>query len=334
MGKKKSKNNQSNIKNNKNTVKVDQNKEIKKEKETDVKKEYEIKKVIPVLEFSSLDGKVKPKKEKEKSKVEEENENKLEDNNKKEEKNDIQKESVKEDKEEVKSANIYDQIQSFVSILFTIIIFLAIILLIFILYNNYFKKKDINLDKVCSDYIEKDYGITKEMVENFVKNGRAIIYNYDKFSKKNLTNDDLIKFASFFIWSQDVEYSVCDDSDEKCLVSKMEMDINTLNANFKNYLDIDDINIKYNTEYNEDDKTRLYKEGNKVVLTFSEFEYQTLTHNIVDIDIKEDKVYVTFALEELVPNTNIYKYAGYKTLELKYHDNNFSIENIKTSLKK
>ena len=94
------------------------------------------------------------------------------------------------------------------------------------------------------------------------------------------------------------------------------------------------VDIKYNTDYKDDDKTRLYIDNDKVVLTFSEFEYQTLTHNIVDIDIKEDKVNVTFALEELVPNTNIYKYVGYKTLELKYHDKNFSIENIKTSLKK
>ncbi len=325
MSKKKGKKNN----NNKNNVtKNNQTKEIKKEKSSEVKQEYEVKKVIPVLEFESLDGKVKPKKEKKKEEV------------KKEIKENLVKEEVKEKVEakeekkiEPKTTNINDQIQSFVSILFTIIIFLAIILLIFIIYNNYFKKKNVNLDKVCSDYIEKDYGITNEMVNNFVKNGRAIIYNYDNFSKKKLTNDDLIKFASFFIWSQDLEYTVCRDDDEKCLVSKMEMDKDTLKANFKNYLDIDNVNIKYNEDYKDDDKTRLYEENNKVVLTFSEFEYQTLTHNIVDIDIKEDKVYVTFALEELVANTNIYKYVGYKTLELKYHDKNFSIENIGTNLK-
>ena len=230
MGKKKRKNkgNKSNLNNTKNITKNEQTKEIKKDNQSDIKREYEIKKVIPVLEFESLDGKVKPKKEK-----------------KKEVKEEIVKEEVKEKEEKIevheekeetnvesKPKDINDQIQSFVSILFTIIIFLAIILLIFILYNNYFKKKNVNLDKVCSDYIEKDYGITEEMVNNFVKNGRAIIYNYDNFSKKNLSNSDLIKFASFFIWSQDLEYTVCEDEDSKCLVSKMEMDKDTLRPDF------------------------------------------------------------------------------------------------------
>ena len=325
MSKKKGKKN-----NNKNNINNTKNKQVK-EKQSDVKREYEVKKVIPVLEFESLDGKVQKKKDKKKEEIKKEKEPK--ENLVTEEVKEEKIEANEEKKDDIKTSNINEQIQSFVSILFTIIIFLAIILLIFILYNNYFKKKNVNLDKVCSEYIEKDYGITNEMVNNFVKNGRAIIYNYDNFSKKELSNDDLIKFASFFIWSQDLEYSVCNEDDDKCLVSKMEMDKDTLKANFKNYLNIDNVDIKYNTDYKDDDKTRLYEENNKVILTFSEFEYQTLTHNIVDIDIKEDKVYVTFALEELVPNTNIYKYVGYKTLELKYHDKNFSIENIKTSLK-
>ncbi len=232
------------------------------------------------------------------------------------------------------SKNINEQIQSFVSILFTIIIFVALVLLIIILYNNYFKKKEeINYEEVCADYIEKDYGITEEMITNFVRNGRAIIYNYNNFDKSKLTNEDLIKFASYLIWSEDLEYEVCDPNDKRCLVSKKEMDLNTLQANLRNYLDIKNLKIEYPTEYSDDDKTRLYEDGDKVILTFSEFEYQTLRHNIVATSIKEDKVIVTFALEKLIDDTNIYSYVGYKTLELKYHDKNFSIEKIETSLK-
>ncbi len=328
-------------KSNKKKSNNNQKKVVKKETKDEIKKVYEIKKIdgkdvpktIEFQEFDNLkDSKIK------------ENDNKIKDT--KEEKNkekEIIKESVKEEikeeekdiKEEKKNkeTNLNDQIQSFISILFTVIIFLALILLIIVLYNNYLKKEEIDYDKVCADYIEKDYGITRDMIENFVKNGRAIIYNYDNFEKSKLTNEDLIKFASYFIWSSDLEYQKCEEDDERCLVSKMSMSFDELKKQFKNYLDINDLKINYQTEYNDEDKLRLYQDGDIVTLTFSEFEYQSLRHNIVATNVKEDKVIVTFALEELIPDTNIYKYVGYKTVELKYHDKNFAIESIKTSLK-
>ena len=310
-----------------------------KKENSNVKRTYEIKKVesktdVPIIEFPALDNLKNSKIKDNDNKIKEMKEKKKE--TKKEEKENIveeKKEENKEIKEEEKTTNINEQIQSFISILFTIIIFLALILLIIVLYNNYLKKEEIDYDKVCADYIEKDYGITHDMIENFVKNGRAIIYNYDNFEKSKLTNEDLIKFASYFIWSSDLEYQECDQDDERCLVSKMSMSFDELKKQFKNYLDIEDLKINYQTEYNDDDKIRLYQDEDIVTLTFSEFEYQSLRHNIVATNVKEDKVIVTFALEELIPDTNIYKYVGYKTVELKYHDKNFAIESIKTSLK-
>lgn len=327
----------------KTTTKYNKKKTKKIESDKTEKKSYTVKKKVsnndtkkvPIIKFESLSDNLKP------SKIKDED-NKIKKARESKKKEEVKE--VKEVKEETKpeviennsnsSNNLNEQIQSFVSILFTVVIFIALVLLIIILYNNYFKKeKEIDYNKVCSDFIEKDYGITRDMITNFVRNGRAIIYNYDNFEKSKLTNDDLIKFASYFIWSEDLEYEECSDDDSRCLVSKMEMDINTLKDQFKNYLDIKDVKIEYPTEFSDDDKTRLYQDGDKVVLTFSEFEYQSLRHNIVATNIKEDKVIVTFALEKLVDDTNIYSYVGYKTVELKYHDKNFSIESIKTNLK-
>ena len=90
------------------------------------------------------------------------------------------KENLNTDLSKNKNKTVNDHIQSFVSILFTIIIFIALILLIFVLYNNYLKEdKNLECDTatVCQDYIKKDYGLKEEDVLNFIKDSRSFLYN-------------------------------------------------------------------------------------------------------------------------------------------------------------
>ena len=235
-------------------------------------------------------------------------------------------------KNKVTTVELNEKIQSIVSILFTVVIFIALFFLIFVLYNNYLKPKDKNLDKICKDYLPKDYNINHEMIDNFIKNARSVIYNFDDFELKNITDDEIRSFATYLIWGKAEEYVVCDDSDPKCLTTHMEMPYSELKKLFKNYLDIDDVKINFQNNYNDDDEIRLYQEGDKVVLSFSEFVYQSYIHNLVYEDIKEDKVTLVFALLNTIDDTTNYKYIGYKTITLKYKNKNFIIENIKTSL--
>lgn len=256
------------------------------------------------------------------------------DNIKEETKEDI---NLKKDKtQEESKLNLNEHIQTFISILFTIIIFIALILLIVVLYNNYLKKDEkIECDEleVCQNYIKKDYGIKEEEVSNFTKNLRGIIYNIEKFDNEKVTNTDLLNLATYFIWGSEGEYLLCDNTlDPNCLVTKKEMDFIELEKYFKKYLNSEEVKLEFNNNFQEDDETRIYQIDNKVILTFSEFEYETLKHDIIDIEIDEDEVKVIFALSKRIPNTELYSYVGYKNLELKYIDNRFVIKNIKTSL--
>lgn len=250
-------------------------------------------------------------------------------------KKEIEEKEATKQSEVLNNNDINAKIQSVVSILFTIVIFIALLFLIFVLYNNYLKKdEELNLQVVCKDYIKKDYKITSEMIDNFIKNARSVIYNFDNFDREKITESEKLKFATYFIWGANPDYIVCPEEEEKCLVSKMEMSYDTLKEYFHNYLDIDDIDLKFNRNYTDDDKTRLYKDLDKVVLTFTEFSYQSLRHNVVYTNIDEDKVTIVFALEKLIDDSNIYEYTGFKKIELKYKNKNFIIEKIETSLKK
>lgn len=238
--------------------------------------------------------------------------------------------------EEKSKINLNEHIQTVISILFTIIIFIALILLIMVLYNNYFKKEEkIECDEleVCKSYIKKDYGIKEEEVSNFIKNLRGIIYNIDNFDNKIVENTDLLNFATYFIWGSEGEYLICDhNTDSNCLVSKKEMEFPELKGYFQKYLDIKDVKIDFNSNFQEEDKTRIYQLDNKVIVSFKEFEYETLKHDIVDIRIDEDKVSIIFALSKRISGSDFYSYTGYKNLELKYNDKRFIIDNIETSL--
>ena len=59
--------------------------------------------------------------------------------------------------------------------------------------------------------------------------------------------------------------------------------------------------------------------------------YQTLRHDFVDIQIKEDKIKVIFALSSQI-SENEYTYKGYKNIYLKYQNKSFVIERIETNL--
>lgn len=231
--------------------------------------------------------------------------------------------------------NYNEKIQSFISILFTIIIFFAFILLIIVLYNNYFKtnKNDnINIDKeeLCKEYIKKDYGIKDEDIKEFIKENRGLIYNIKNFDSLNITNEDLIDFATYFIWSSEGEYLTC-ENDDFCLVSYKKMELNALKQEFKKYLDIKDLTLLFPDEFKSQDDIRMYQVNDEVILTFNEFLYQTLRHEIIDILIDEDNVKIIFALTNQINDTT-YNYQGYKTLNLKYKDKRFVITELKTSL--
>ena len=244
------------------------------------------------------------------------------------------KENLNTDLSKNKNKTVNDHIQSFVSILFTIIIFIALILLIFVLYNNYLKEdKNLECDTatVCQDYIKKDYGLKEEDVLNFIKDSRSFLYNIYQINTKNLTNDDLIQFATYYIWGLEGDYILCEEEEENCLVSKKEISFSNLKTAFKKYLNIDNLNITFNSNFQENDRVRLFLRDDTVVLTFSEFSYQTLKHDVVDVRIDSDEVTVIFALSKRFDETN-YSYTGSKKMILKYVDNRFVIQEITTNL--
>ncbi len=227
--------------------------------------------------------------------------------------------------------DINDKILSVISIFFTIIIFIGLLLVIFVIYNNYFKSSTkCNVESVCKDYIRnpeiKDDDITK-----FIKAERSIIYNIESFDINKLTDDDYLQLALYFIWGSNLEYLKC-DNDERCLTTKIEMPLSDLETKFKTYLNIKNIPVNLN-DVSINNNIKIYQNDDKVILTFDEFKYQSLRHNIISINVTNNKISVLFALEKLIENTNIYTYAGYKKLELEYKNDNFYITKIETSLK-
>ena len=255
---------------------------------------------------------------------------------KKSENNILKNDAKKQEKEGNLKINLNENIQSITSILFTIIIFIALILLIFVLYNNYIKKeKEVvcKKEEVCTEYIKKDYKIKEESIKNYLFKIRGVIYNINDFNIKKITNANYLDFATYFIWNTESDYLICDNTvDNNCLITKKEITKNELNNYFKEYLNLNEIKITFNKEFTNEDKIRIYENDDKVILTFSEFEYETLKHDIVDIRIDEDKIYVIFALSKKIDASENYMYVGYKNLELKYQNKTFIIQNIKTSL--
>lgn len=223
-------------------------------------------------------------------------------------------------------SNIHEKIQSFISILFTIIVFILLIFLVIVIYNNYLKPKEkINKEELCEEYIKKDYNINKERINNYIIDNRYILYNLDKFDKNNITSKDVMNFSKFIIWNSETDYEMCDE-EEKCLVTKKEMNLNDLKSNLEKFIDKDKMYLDFNVEQDKD--IYLYENGNNVVLTFNEFDYQTLKHEIVDILIDEDNITIYFALSEKIPNSDYYKYVGNKKVLLKYVDKKFILEKI------
>lgn len=231
---------------------------------------------------------------------------------------------VNEKKLKIKN-NINDNIQSFISILFTIIIFLALILLTITLYkNNFSNNNSCDKEKVCKEYIKKDYNINKEEVINFIKLNRGIFYNLNVF--KN-TKNDLNKFITYYIWSLDSEYLECDD--DFCLSTKKEILKEDLNKAINNYLG-ETKTFEFSDNFKDEDEIRLYQTNDKVILTFKEFSYQSYKHDFIDVLINEDSIRVILALSELKDNN--YTYIGYKNIYLKYKDKRFIIDSIETKL--
>ncbi len=233
-----------------------------------------------------------------------------------------------------KQNDFHEKLQSFISVLFTIVIFVLLIFLIFIIYNNYLKPKmKINKEEVCEEYIKKDYKINKDYVLNFIKNNRHIIYNINSFDRDNIRNEDILNMAKFIIWNTDGEYIRCSEEDnEKCLVTKKEMFYSDVISNIDNFLEIDDLSIFVPDDL--DDKIRLYEQDGKIVLTFSEFEYETYKHDVVDIIVDEDTINIYYALSERIPNSDYYNYVGSKIVTLKYlSKDNFYLEKVVSNIK-
>ena len=194
------------------------------------------------------------------------------------------------------SNNIHEKIQSFISILFTIIVFILLIFLIIVIYNNYLKPKNkINKNEVCKEYIKKDYKIDKESIENYIKNNRHIIYNLNKYNVNEITDEDILEIAKYIIWNDSSDYIMCDE-DEKCLVTKKEIYYQDLINILKNIVNKENIYLDFSLEQNKD--IYLYQKDNKVILTFNEFEYETLKHDLIDIIIDEDNITIYFGLSK------------------------------------
>ena len=242
--------------------------------------------------------------------------------------NNISKELIVEEKKSV----FHENLQSFVSILFTVVIFVLLIFLIFVIYNNYLKpKENINKQELCDEYIKKDYHINKEKVLDFIKNNRHILYNIDSFNRDNFTNNDLLNISKFIIWNKEGEYIPCNGED-KCLVTKKEMNRDDVLFELSNLLQVDDLYLNILEDFN--DKIRLYENNDNIVLTFSEFTYETLKHDVIDIVIDENTIKVYCALSERISNSDYYNYVGSKKIVLKYlNQNKFYLETIETNKK-
>ena len=236
--------------------------------------------------------------------------------------------SVSEIKTEI---NIHERIQSFISILFTIIIFILLLFLILVIYNNYLKpEKEIDVEEVCKDYIKKDYNIKEESILNYIKEKRNIIYNLEHFDRDHLTNETLLTISKFIIWGNSSEYELCHE-EENCLITKKEIAYEELMQEIKGFLQIE--NITFDLTMEQNDKIRLYQRDDKVVLTFSEFEFESLKHEVVDILVEEDIITVYFALSEKIPNTDYYHYVGSKKMILRYQENQYVLSKIETNIK-
>ena len=241
--------------------------------------------------------------------------------------NDELKNAKKDNDEVIIPNNIHEKIQTYISILFTIIIFLLLLFLIMVIYNNYLKPtKEINKEEVCQEYIKKDYNIQKEDIVDYIKENRGILYNLDKFDIDNLTNKDLIEIAKYIIWSTSEDYQLCDD-EENCLVTKKEMDYDILIEQLETFLQKDNLDLDL-SNIEQDKDIYLYQRDNMVVLTFNEFEYETLKHEIVDILIDEDNITVYFALSKKIPNSDYYDYVGSKKMLLKYDNDKLILQKI------
>jgi len=231
-------------------------------------------------------------------------------------------------KDNVSELNINDSIQSAVSILFTIVIIILVIFLVFVLYNNFIKKeKEINILEVCNDYIKKDYHINEEDIKQYLIDNRHIIYNINDFDLNNIQNKDINDFIKYIIWNDESEYIVCDEVVE-CLDTKKEMNKDFLISELNKYLNKDIVSFSF-PNIKEDDKTRLYIQDDKVILTFKNMEYETYKHDIVDIRVDEKNIYVIYALSKKI-NDNEYSYVGNKKVELIMENDNFMIKKIKT----
>ncbi len=250
-------------------------------------------------------------------------------------KNDKQLSELKsEDKNKYKEHE--SSLQNVISIFFTIIIFVALILLIYVLYENYIKdgsKTNCDVNKVCKDYIKTDYNIKEEDIIEYVINERSILYNLFEFNHDNITNNDLLEISKYYIWNTARDYTICDkEQDNNCLDTKKEINFFTLKNFLKEYLDLTNFDISFPTEWNDNDTLRIYRVDNNVILTFKNMEYQTLKHDIVDIQVSEDNVIIIFALEKNIPNTEYYNYVGYKKVKLKYKNNDFYLNSIETNI--
>ena len=238
----------------------------------------------------------------------------------------------KKNKKIVKKETTNDKIQSVVSILFTVIIIILLIILVFVLYNRYFKKQDkINVEEVCSDYIKKDYNISEESIINYIKDNRHIIYNIDLYDSNNIEHDIINLFSKYIIWNSDSEYQEC-LNEEYCLDTKKEMEFNDLTNELLKYFNLDYLNVTFDYNFTDSDTTRLYIKENKVILTFKNMQYETLKHDIIDINIDSNKVNIIFALSKKIDNN--YIYIGSKRISLEYNDitNDFNLKNIITKL--
>jgi len=228
-------------------------------------------------------------------------------------------------------SDINDKIQSFISILFTIVIFMLILILIFVLYNKFLNdEEEINKEEVCQEYIKKDYNIKNDDVIGYIIDNRFIIYNVNSFDNSKIDTETINNFSRFIIWNSDSEYSVC-DTNEYCLDTKKEIDYNTLKSELENYFNLDSLNLVFDYNFTDNDTTRLFLNDDKVILTFKNMEYETLKHDIVDIRVDEENIYIIFALSKRIDETN-FSYVGSKKLNLLYQDSKFIIKSIETNI--
>lgn len=234
---------------------------------------------------------------------------------------------------ETNKVNINDTIQSTISIMFTIVIFILLMLLIFILYDKFLKNKNdnsCNKEQICQEYIKKDYKINEDDVKNYIINNRNIIYNINSFNLNKISNSDILEFSKYIVWNSESEYSYCLE-DDVCLSTKKEMDYQELIKKLKDYFNIDNLNFEFDNNYTSEDIIRLYLKDDKVILTFKQMEFETFKHDIVDIRIDSNNIYIIFALAKRIDDSN-FSYVGSKKVKLVYQDSKFFIDTISTNI--